>query len=416
MADKLALLGGSPVRTRAFPRWPVFDQADETRVLNALRSGHWGRLDGKQVAEFEQRFAAMHGCTESIAIVNGTVSLRLALIAAGLEAEDEVIVPPYTFYATASAVIEANMIPVFADIDLNSFNLDPSAVEAAITPRTRAIIPVHFAGQPAEMDAINRLASKHQLFVLEDAAHAHAASWNGRPAGSLGHAGSFSFQSSKNLTSGEGGAITTNDSALGEKCRSLHNCGRIPTGVWYEHHTISANYRLSELQGALLNSQLDRLESQTDLRDQNGQYLAQRLSELPGLYPQERPAACTRHSYHLFMMRVVEAEFGIPRSAVLSALQAEGVPCSAGYGYSLYHQPMFRNLAFGPYLQNAVKQLDYSQTECPNSDLICREQAIWLGQSLLLGDRSDMDDIAQAFQKIYDNRGLLADHTLAAKA
>lgn len=416
MADKLALLGGSPVRTRAFPRWPVFDQTDETRVLNALRSGHWGRLDGKQVAEFEQRFAAMHGCTESIAIVNGTVSLRLALIAAGLEAEDEVIVPPYTFYATASAVIEANMVPVFADVDLNSFNLDPSAVEAAITPRTRAIIPVHFAGQPAEMDAINRLASKHQLFVLEDAAHAHAASWNGRPAGSLGHAGSFSFQSSKNLTSGEGGAITTNDSALGEKCRSLHNCGRIPTGVWYEHHTISANYRLSELQGALLNSQLDRLESQTDLRDQNGQYLAQRLSELPGLYPQERPAACTRHSYHLFMMRVVEAEFGIPRSAVLSALQAEGVPCSAGYGYSLYHQPMFRNLAFGPYLQNAVKRLDYSQTECPNSDLICREQAIWLGQSLLLGDRSDMDDIAQAFQKIYDNRGLLADHTLAAKA
>jgi len=415
MAEKLALLGGSPVRTRAFPTWPVFDASDETRILAALRSGHWGRLDGKQVGEFEQRFGSMHGCRHAIAVVNGTVSLRLALMAAGLKAEDEVIVPPYTFYATASAVVEANMIPVFADINLDSFNLDPAAVEAAITPQTRAIIPVHFAGQPAEMDAINELASKHQLFVLEDAAHAHGASWNGRPAGSLGQAGSFSFQSSKNLNSGEGGIITSNDTALAENCRSLHNCGRIPTGVWYEHHTVSANYRLSELQGALLNSQLDRLEQQTIKRDQNGQYLALQLSQLPGLYPQKRPAACTRHSYHLFMMRVVESEFGVSRSTVLSALQAEGIPCSAGYGYSLYDQPMFRNLAFGPYLQNAIKRLDYSTSLCPNSDLICREQALWLGQSMLLAEQVDMDDIALAFRKIYENRGLLADHTLAAK-
>lgn len=413
MNEKLAILGGTPVRTSEFPRWPVFDKVDEDRVLKSLRSGHWGRLDGQEVAEFEDRFARMHGCQHSIAVVNGTVSLRLALIAAGLEAEDEVIVPPYTFYATASAVVEANMIPVFADIDLNSFNLDPSAVEAVITPRTRAIIPVHFAGQPAEMDAIKQLAAKHRLFVLEDAAHAQGASWNGKPAGSLAHAGSFSFQSSKNLTSGEGGIITTNDTSLAEKCRSLHNCGRIPTGVWYEHHTISANYRLSELQGALLNSQLNRLEEQTNRRDANGQYLAQRLNEIPGLYPQKRPAACTRHSYHLFMLRIVGAEFGASRTAVLAALQAEGVPCSAGYGYPLYQQPMFRNLAFGPYLPNAAASLEYGTLECPNSDLICREQAIWLGQSLMLGERCDMDDIADAFCKIYEHRSSLAQHSLA---
>lgn len=414
MSKQLALLGGSPVRTRDFPRWPVFDPTDEQRVLSALRSGHWGRLDGKQVAEFESRFAGQHGCQHGIAVVNGTVSLRLALMAAGLEAEDEVIVPPYTFYATASAVIEANMVPVFADIDLDSFNLDPAAVEAAITPRTRAVIPVHFAGQPAEMDAINRLAEKHNLFVLEDAAHAHGAMWNGKPAGSLGQIGSFSFQSSKNLTCGEGGIITTNDDVLAEKCRSLHNCGRIPTGVWYEHHIISANYRLGELQGALLNSQLDRLEAQTILRDENGRYLTRRLAELPGLYPQKRPDRCTRHSYHLFMLRVVEAEFEISRKVLLAALQAEGIPCSGGYGYPLYRQPMFRNLAFGPYLQNAVQRLDYNSVECPNSEAICRDQAIWLGQSLLLGDRSDMDDIAEAFCKIYKQREPLAEYALSA--
>jgi dTDP-4-amino-4,6-dideoxygalactose transaminase len=404
MREDLALLGGSPARSRPFPTWPVFDDRDEQRVLEALRSGHWGRLDGNQVAEFENSFARMHGCKHGIAVVNGTVSLRLALLAAGLQAEDEVIVPPYTFYATASAVIEANMVPVFADIDLDSFNMDPSAVEASITDRTRAIIPVHFAGQPAEMDAINALAAKYNLFVLEDAAHAHGAIWKGRPVGSLGHAASFSFQSSKNLTCGEGGIITTNDDRLAEKCRSLHNCGRIPTGVWYEHHTISANYRLGELQGALLNSQLERLEEQTVRRDANGRYLAEKISSIPGLYPQKRPDGCTRHSVHLFMLRLCESEFGAPRTAVLAALGAEGIPCSGGYGFSLNHQPMFQNLAFGPYLHQAVKRLDYRSVRCPNSDSICSDQAIWLGQSMFLGDRADMDDIAHAFAKIYQNR------------
>lgn len=407
MSNQLALLGGTPIRNKPFPSWPVFDTTDLQRVQAAVQSGKWGRLDGNEVSEFEQRFAQMHGCKHGIAIVNGTVSLRLALMAAGLEAEDEVIVPPYTFYATASAVIEANMIPVFVDIDLDSFNLDPSSIEAAITPRTRAIIPVHFAGQPAEMDAINAIASKHSLLVLEDAAHAHGAIWNQRPVGSLADMASFSFQSSKNLTCGEGGIITTNDTSLAEKCRSMHNCGRIPTGVWYEHHIISANYRLGELQGALLNSQLERLEHQTMTRDVNGLYLAGKLSQLPGLYPQKRPAACSRHSYHLFMLRMDSAQLGVPRAAVLQALQAEGIPCSAGYGYSLHHQPMFRNKAFGPYLAGAVDRLDYSKVHCPNSDLICRDQAIWLGQSMLLGNQSDMDDIYHAFEKIRENASKL---------
>ena len=405
--SKLALLGGTPLRTKRFPSGPVFGTPEEKRLLRTLRSGKWGRLNGSEVAEFESRFAAMHGCKHGIAIVNGTVTLRVALLAAGIRADDEVIVPPYTFFSTASAVIEANAIPVFADIDLDTFNLDPKAVEAAITPRTRAIIPVHFAGQPADMKAIMAIAKKHKLFVLEDAAHAHGASYRNQPAGSLGDLASFSFQSSKNLTSGEGGVLTTNDDALAASCRSIHNCGRIPTGIWYEHHVISGNYRLGEFQGAVLNAQLDRLESQTKTRDRNGRYLAARLAKLPGVYPQQRDADCTRHSYHLFMLRLDGEEFGAPRAAVIKALQAEGIPCSPGYGFSLPRQPMFRNQAFGPYLPKASARLNYNQTQCPNSDLICREQCVWLEQAMFLGARADMDDIAHAFEKLYENRAAL---------
>jgi len=404
---KLAISGGSPARNRPFSTWPVFGKFEEKRLLRTLHSGKWGRLQGEETAEFEKRFAAAHGCEHGIAVVNGSVSLRIALIAAGIQSGDEVIVPPYTFFSTAAAVIESNAIPVFADIDLNDFNLDPKAVERAITPRTKAVIPVHFAGQPADMDRFTALAKKHKLVVIEDAAHAHGAIYGEQKAGSIGHFGSFSFQSSKNMTAGEGGIITTNDNGLAAACRSIQNCGRIPGGLWYEHHVISSNYRLGEFQSSVLLAQLDRLESQTKKRDANGQYLASRLSRIPGIYPQKRIPGCTRHSYHLFMMRLVAAEFGLPRNRVIKALQAEGIPCSAGYGFSLHHQPIFQNKAFGPYLSDSRARLDYSKTECPNSDLICREQGIWLDQSLFLGPRRDMDDIASAFEKVFENRECL---------
>lgn len=403
----LALLGGSPVRTKPFTRWPIFGEAEERRLLRTLRSGEWGRLDGDEVSQFEHRFAAMHGCRDAVAVASGTVALRIALLASGIRAGDEVIVPPYTFVATASAVIEANAVPVFADIDLDTFNLDPEAVRRAITPRTKAIMPVHFAGLPAEMDAFMTIAREHDLVVIEDAAHAHAASYRNRPAGSLGHLATFSFQSSKNLTSGEGGVITTNDATLGDACRSIQNCGRSPDGPWYEHHVVCGNYRLGEFQGAILNCQIERLEDQTDTRDRHGRALASRIGKLPGVHPQARSADCTRHSYHLFMLRLDSAAFGASRTEVLRALEAEGIPCSAGYGYSLPDQPLFRNKAFGPYLPDAASALDYASAPCPNSDVICREQAVWLGQNLLLGDASDVDDIAHAFEKVYEHRDAL---------
>ena len=393
-------MGKKAIRSKPFPSWPIFGKPEEKRLLRVLHSGQWGRLSGTEVAEFEERFAAMHGCKHGIAVVNGTVSLRIALMAAGIRGEDEVIVPPYTFFSTASAVVEANAVPVFADIDLDTFNIDPAAIEAAITPRTRAIVPVHFAGQPADMELIMAIAKRHNLVVIEDAAHAHGARYKSRPAGSIGHLASFSFQSSKNLTAGEGGIIITNDDALAETCRSIQNCGRVPKGVWYEHHIMSGNYRLGEFQGAILNAQLDRLPAQTKTRDKNGRYLATRLGKIPGLYCQRRAADCARHSYHLFMMRLDVREFGAKRASVIKGLQAEGIPCSAGYGFPLYQQPFFRNKAFGPYLPGA--KVDYANVSCPNSERICRE-AIWLEQSMFLGSRHDMDDIARAFEKVAAN-------------
>jgi dTDP-4-amino-4,6-dideoxygalactose transaminase len=403
----LALFGGAPVRTRPFTSWPIAGEAEEVRLLRTLRSGKWGRLHGEEVSEFEQRFAAMHGCRHGIAVVNGTVSLRIALLAAGIRAEDEVIVPPYTFISTASAVIEANAIPVFADIDLHTFNLDPAAVERALTPRTRALIPVHFAGQPADMEALMAVARARGLVVIEDAAHAHGAGYKGQAVGSLGDMATFSFQSSKNITTGEGGMITTNDEALAESCRSIQNCGRVAGGVWYEHHVIAGNYRLGEFQGAVLNGQLDRFEDQARTRDTNGQYLASRVAAVPGLHPQARHADCTRHGYHLFMLRLDPGAFGAPRGAVTEALAAEGIPCSSGYGFSLPRQPLFRNKAFGPYLAGAAARLDYESVRCPASDLLC-EQCIWLDHAMLLGSRADIDDIARAFEKIYEHRAELA--------
>jgi dTDP-4-amino-4,6-dideoxygalactose transaminase len=406
-ASQLALFGGVKTRSKPFTTWPLFGIEEEERLVRALRSGKWGKLNGAETPEFERRFADMHGCTHGIAVVNGTVSLRIALMAAGIRAGEEVIVPPYTFLATATAVIEANAVPVFADIDLETFNIDPAAIEAVITPRTRAIIPVHVAGQPADMRAINKIARRHKLVVIEDAAHAHGAIHRDGPVGSLGDMASFSFQSSKNLTSGEGGILVTSDDRFAEACRSIHNCGRISGGVWYEHHVMSGNYRLGEFQSAVLNAQINHLEEQTITRDRNGRYLAAKLSAIPGLHPQKRSEDCTRHSYHLFLLRIDAGAFGASREAVLKALQAEGIPICGGYAVPLYRQPLFLNKSFGPYLNNSAAALDYSKVHCSNCERICSEQGAWLEQSLFLGSQADMDDIARAFQKVYENRAEL---------
>jgi dTDP-4-amino-4,6-dideoxygalactose transaminase len=406
MAQTLAIHGGKPLRTKPFPEWPIFGDVEEEYLIRALRSGKWGRLAGNEVNQFEKDFAEYHQAKHAVAIVNGTVGLRLALIAAGIGEGDEVIVTPYTFLATASAVVESNATPVFADLELETFNIDPDSVESLITPRTKAIIPVHLGGQAVDLDRLLAIAKRHNLKLIEDAAHAHGAEYKGRRVGAIGDLGMFSFQSSKNLCSGEGGIVVTNDDELATRLRSIHNCGRRVGRAWYEHFTIGGNYRLSEFQGAVLNAQWTRFDQQTTTRDANGKYLAGRIAQIPGLYPQLRGPDCTRHSYHLFAFRVVAEEFGMSRDAMIQALVAEGIPSLAGYVIPLYRQKLFEDQAFGPYIgcKRSHPDLDYGKTSCPNCETICYQQGAWFEQRMLLGTQADMDDIADALEKIYANR------------
>ncbi|MDI6782767.1 MAG: DegT/DnrJ/EryC1/StrS family aminotransferase [bacterium] len=407
MGVKLAINGGKPVRTKPFPKWPQFDTKEKKAVIEVLESGHWGKLSGKKVQEFEERFAVYQDAKYGIAVTNGTIGLRLALQAAGVQAGDEVLVPPYTFLATATAVLEVNAVPVFVDIDPDTYNINPNLIEPAITKRTKAIIPVHFAGLPAQMDKINRIARKHKLVVIEDACHAHGAEYQGTKLGAIGDMGVFSFQSSKNLTAGEGGMVLTNNKTYAELVQSYHNCGREIGRAWYGHVRLGGNHRMSEWQGAILLAQMTRLEAQTKRRNTNGLYLNKQLSEIPGIVPLKRGKEVVRHSYHLYIFRYKKVQFNnIPKQRFVKALQKEGIPCSIGYPIPLYKQPLFAERNFGSYAA-AAKKINYGELFCPQCELACLEEAIWLSQSVMLGSKKDMDDIVRAIRKIQEHKDQL---------
>ncbi|MDH7571342.1 MAG: DegT/DnrJ/EryC1/StrS family aminotransferase, partial [Armatimonadota bacterium] len=379
---QLAIHGGTPVRdvkARPWPAWPVWDEREEKALLEVLHSGRWGSTSGNQVREFEKEFAAFQDAQYGVCNVNGTASLEIALRAAGIRLGDEVIVPPYTFIATASAVLMTNGTPVFADIDPDTYNLDPKAAEAAITPRTKAIIAVHIGGCPADLDAFTALAKKHGLVLIEDCAQAHAAAWKGRKVGAIGDMGCFSFQSSKNINAGEGGIVLTNNKHYADRCWSITNVGRVPEGAWYEHPVLGTNCRLTEFQGALLRVQLTRLPEQAARRWENARFLNQELAKIPGIRPMKVEERVTMHAYHLYIFRFNSAQFGkMTRAEFLKALAAEGVPCSAGY------TPLYRNAAFTSPESFAGDPVDYSKVFCPVAERACAEEAIWFTQNLLL--------------------------------
>jgi len=418
--NQLAMFGGQPVRTKPFPSWPVLDKAEEAAVLSVLRSGKWWRYaysdaedsagSGSKVAEFQQAFAHLQGARYGIACANGTAALEVSLKALGVGPGDEVIVPPYTFVATATAVLSVNAVPVFADIDYDTFTLDPARFEQAITSRTKAVIPVHFAGQAADMAAILQIAKEHKLRVIEDAAHGHGATWKGQGLGSIGDAGTFSFQASKNMTSGEGGLIITNSEECARLAESYTSLGRETGAPWYEHYRLGWNYRMTEFQGAILLEQLKRLEGQNAKRRESAAYLTQRLSQIPGLHTLSVPAYATRNSCHLYMFCLNEQDFGLSRENFLAALEKEGIPCSAGYAHPIYQNPMFLNRDFYSHdcplsCGHYGKSLDYASFEalCPNAERACRE-AVWFEHRLLLGEHEDMDDIVHAISKIHEHR------------
>ncbi len=399
--EQLAINGGPKTINKKFS-WPVFDESDIQAVQEVAKSGAWGNPDCKGlIEEFEKAYAAYCGTKYAISCVNGSVSLRLALIACGVKPGDEVIVPPYTFIASASIILEANCVPVFVDIEPDTYNLDPAKIEAAITPRTKAIIPVHFAGQACDMDAIMAIAKKHGLRVIEDAAHAHGGEYKGKKLGSIGDAGSFSFQSSKNLTSGEGGIVVTNDEKLYDMMNSLRNVGRVKGGVWYEHHNLGCNYRITQLQAALLMKQLGRLEDQTRRRDENGRYLNSLLASIEGIQPLMRGKGETLHTYHIYIFKYDKSKFNnLPKREFADMLAAEGVPSFMGYPEPLYKQPLFQKKNFLCYA--IPEEVDYTKVSCPETEKACYEDAVWIMQHAMLGTKEDMDLIAAAIIKIQE--------------
>lgn len=395
-AERLAVLGGAPAVTAPAPLWPEVDDRDRRALAGVLESRVWGGYH-ESVGELERRMAAAHQSAYGIATANGTVSLEIALLAAGIQAGDEVIVPPISFVASATAIARVGAVPVFVDVDSATINLDPAAVERAITSRTRAIVLVHFAGCPADIDAFVPLCTEHGLVLIEDCAHAPGAAWRGCPVGSFGAFGSFSFQASKNLTAGEGGMLVTSDPTLAERARSITNQGRRTGGAWYEHVTLGTNARLTGFQAALLLAQLERLPEQNQRRSHAAARLREALLRTGGLIPTPRQAdpRITAHAYHIFSMRCDAAALdALPRDRVLEALVAEGVPVTAGYPH-----PLYRNALFEAH--------PHRVEPCPVAEAYCRE-AIWLPHYCLLADSSWIDDVIRAFRKVRGFTRLLA--------
>ncbi|MFT3934439.1 MAG: DegT/DnrJ/EryC1/StrS family aminotransferase [Chitinophagaceae bacterium] len=407
-----AVLGGTPIRTKKWPEWPIWNpDTDEKIVVDDIRSGIWSRAG--LVKEFEDKWAAVVGTKRCLAVVNGTNAITTALLQFDIGGGDEVIVPSYTFIGTVAPVLATGAMPVFVDTDKETFQMDPAKIEAKITARTKAIIPVHILGLPVDIEKIMAIAKKHNLLVIEDACQAHMAEVNHKRVGSFGDAGCWSFQNSKNLAIGEGGAITSNNDHFMDKCYSYHNYGN-PYGAMVgsvDTGTLIAGnkLRLTEYQAAIGLSQLKRLEAQTNLRNENAAYLRSKIKDMPGITPYKLYDNVTKAAFHLFPFRYNAAAFkGLPRAAFIKALTAEGVPVSSGY------TPLNKM----PYLQNAFESKNYKkmypakmldiktyheQNNCPVNDKLCNEEAVWLFQSMLLTAKEDMDDVAAGIEKVYNN-------------
>lgn len=401
---QLAIIGGKPTRSKAFPKWPKWDEQEIEAVTEVVKSGQWGRRHGSKVKRFEEAFASYHGARYGICVNSGTSALRLALQAVGISPGDQVIVPAYTFIATASAVLELGAVPVFADINSSTYNIEPAEIDRLVNVKTKAVIPVHFGGRAVDMDEITARSEKYNLSVVEDAAQAWGSEWMGKKVGTLGDVGAFSFQSSKNITAGEGGIILTNQDELAKLCKSFSNCGRLEDSPWYEHHYLGGNVRMTEFQAAILLVQLQRYEEMKKIREQNAYFLHQQLSEIQGIQPLEKDERITANSCHLYIFRYHKEEFGgVPKQRFIEALKAEGIPVSPGYSLPLYEQPLFKNRAFGPGGQSLDLGVDYNEISLFGTETACYREAVWLTQNVLLGTQEDMVDIVKAICKIREN-------------
>ncbi len=419
----LAMDGGTPirdVRSRPWPTWPRSDKQDEARLVEVLRSGVWS-YHGPMEQAFNRAWADYIGVKHALSAANGTVTLQLALEACGIGWGDEVIVPGLTWQATAAAVVDVNAVPILVDVDEETWCLDPNAVRDAITPRTRAIIPVHLYGSFVDMDEIRAIAEANDLWVIEDCAHKHGGAWNGKKAGSLGDIGSFSFQLSKLMTAGEGGSLTTSDEVLYERLDALRNCGRRPerediadrgAGQYGDEGRFvqSGNYRITDFQAAVLLGQLERLDEQNLHRDDNAIYLNGLLAGLPGVSPMRRDDRETREAYFNFVFRYHSEEFGgMPVARFREALAAE-LGCSVDACY----EPLNDCALYAPHTKPARhrltaaywEEIDPRRFNLPNCRKAHEEESVCMHFKVLNGPRGDMDEIAGAVEKILSFRSL----------
>jgi dTDP-4-amino-4,6-dideoxygalactose transaminase len=414
--SQLALLGGKPAKTKPFPQWPQFDDAERKALNEVLESRVWWRTPGTKTLEFERAFAKFHGARHGIAVTNGTAALEVTMAALGIGAGDEVIVPNFTFVATASAVLFANALPVLVDVDPGTYCIDARLAEAAISSRTKAIVAVHMGGHPADLDALSDLASHKRVALIEDSSHAHASEWRGKHIGTFGAAGTFSFQSSKLMTAGEGGMIISNDDLFERNARSVHDCGRMPGEWFYSHFIYGSNYRLSEWQGAVLTAQLSRLDEQTRRRHQNARLLDRELKNVPGITPQHFDQRCTRNGQYAYIFHLDGKHFaGISTERFIEAMNAEGIPNQASYP-PLHELHMFRNNEYRKRLSAEQRKEEHRflKQSFPNTQRAAWE-TVWIPQPALLGDEHDMHEIVAVIRKIQQNAKELATDSTAMR-
>jgi dTDP-4-amino-4,6-dideoxygalactose transaminase len=410
MMSELAILGGPKIRTEPYPQWPVWDQRDIDAVTEVIKSGRWGGYPypGPKTSELAKKFAEMQGGGYAVPMANGTVTMEVALRAAGVGWGDEVIVPAYTFQATASAPMAAGAIPVIVDIDPNNYCLDPKAAEKAITSKTKAIIPVHLGSNMADMDAIMALAEKYELIVIEDCAHAHGAKWNSQGAGTIGHFGSFSLQSSKTLTTGEGGVLLCRTPELAAKAASIIDCGRPhalgggPEDATMDYQ-VGGNFRLSEIAAALALVGIERFPAQAREREAMADYMDESLSEIPGIRLLKRDPRHTTRSFYRYIFAIDPQEFGMEHDLLVGALNLEGIESWTGYeamnNYTLF-QPQKSKLA----VPNAFPEyFDFENMELPEAERACEHEAVWLDENIFRAGQRGVDDAISAIKKIQKN-------------
>lgn len=398
---ELACLGGEPLKKTPFPVWPVYDDAERQALLEVLESRVWWRTPGTRTLQFEKDFAAYQDAQYGVAVTNGTAALEVSLAALEIGLGDEVIVPDFTFVATASAVLFAGALPVLVDVTPDTYCIDPDLVESAITPATKAIIAVHVGGHPADLDRLVELARKYGVFLVEDSSHAHGTEWRGRKIGAIGDIGTFSFQASKLMTAGEGGMIVTNSPDLERKVRSVHDCGRMPGEWFYSHFIYGSNYRLSEWQGAVLSQQLRRLPEQAKIRSRNAAYLDRELAKIPGITPQRHDERVTVNGHYAYIFHYDRSAFaGVPTERFIQAFNAEGFPTQASYP-PLHDLAMFKSREYRRRLAPQAAQAEhyFLKEGFPNS-LRGAWETVWLPQPVLLGSETEMAQVVEAIQKV----------------